>query len=425
MNDAILNESDIDNRLKNLEKNIRKRTFFDVISTFALIFYSPFLTFIIIFPFSLVIAYYSHENVSALSQRLFASTPNIFLIALFFYPFIAFIISTFIAFKRTHYKGFLWESLNETEFLLSGILLFSSFIFKIIIYAPLLLFCFAIIPVYVRNHLNKPLILKSFSSNYERDDLGIIMKQSLYVNEFADGYSSRPVFDNITEFIKNFGDENLLRKKIQEYARFLAQNGDLIAIDHLDNKLVMYLRTNMFQYIHFENPLTTIKKLRMFVNKENLTAISINLNDWEISFKLNEYDYKLLGNITYHQFSERILQQFTSSLNEFVKGNNAESERIINPPINHEIYYKPGEKPIYFIGIFYLMGTIIEGYSLLIISTPLSDIVDILAFLWPFILVNYLATNIIIGLILLFLVIFTSILIYKLLVIKNDIPRRS
>ena len=425
MNGAPLNDSDVNNRIKNLEKNIRKRTFSDMLAG-TIIYFFPIIIFIIIFPAYFLLEYLLHEDVTNIgTQQLLTSIQYFSAFAILFYFVIAFIISTFYAFKRTHYKGFLWESLNEFELLLSGTLLIAIFTFQIeVIFLPLSLFCFFILPVYIRNHLKKPLILKSFSSNFEKDNLGIIMKQSLYVSEFADGYSSRPVFDNIAEFIKNFGDENLLRKKVQEYAHYLAQNGDLIGLDLVDNKLIMYLRTNLYQFLHIENPLTTIKKLKIFINKRNLTSIAINLTDWEISFRLNEYDYKILGNITYHQFSERILEQFANSLNEFVKGNIEESQNIINPPIYHENYYTPGQKPAYFIGIFYLMGMIIVGYSLLFNSTPLYE-VEFLDFIWPLILLPNLVNNPIIGIILLFLICFTSVLVYKSIILENSYYRRN
>ena len=142
MNDIILKENDVNDRINLLEKNIRKKTFFDIVLQGLAIFF-PFIILIFIFLISVTLAYFLHKDSTSIGQQLFNLVGNsyyLFLALPILYSLIAFIISTFIAFKRTHYKGFLLESINELEFLITFLLLLIFFILKILfIFVPLLI----------------------------------------------------------------------------------------------------------------------------------------------------------------------------------------------------------------------------------------------------------------------------------------------
>lgn len=430
MRDFPLNDKVVNYRLQNINKNIRKKSTKEEIFK-VLFLFTPYFLIGVSFLISGLIILILNPKESNMGQNLFFIIGNLVLFAFILLIYSPFFISTFIAYKRTLYNGFLFEFLNEIQFFISLFLITSIGILKVGFYFfPLIIgINIVLLPLYVHNHVKKPLIHNSFSLGLEKDNPGIVVKQSLFVNGFSDGYSSRPVFADISKIITETGNENNLRDKIKEFASFVAKNGDLIGFDLIDNKLIMYLRTTLIQRFQMDYPIAVYQKLKLIINKEKLTAVNIDLNNWEISFRLNEYDYKALGNITYHQLSERILTQFIKSLNEFIKGDISESLSAIDPTFKLDNYYKPGQKLGYFIAIFYIAGMLIVGYSTSIFIPSYQSIsaetIGLISLFWPFLLLYYLVTNILVFLILAVLVYLVATFLFKIILSENIFPWRN
>ena len=289
----------------------------------------------------------------------------------FFFLFI-FIIITFVSYRRTNFRGYLYESLIELQFVLAPGIIFILYVFVIQnIFLP---FVIIFLISFEYKLIKKPLIygstyyyrfLNQRSINSESAD--IVTSQSVYVNDFKDGYSSRPVIENIKDILPSEINTDL-EVSLKQFANFLAINGDLIGYEIVDNKLKMFLRTRFIQKTQIFNPRTTVRKAKQLLKKENLTAIIIDFNNLEMSFKLNKYDYDYLDNLTYYQLSERILKQFKVGIKEFLNENFVDSYEEINPEHIIEKSFFLTDKSRAFLIIGYIVSMFIMGPILILVT---------------------------------------------------------
>ena len=109
----------------------------------------------------------------------------------------------------------------------------------------------------------------------------------MYIDKFEDGYSSRPVFDNISD-VFNLITKESIKSILQEFALFLSINGDLIGYDTNDHKITLYLRTKFISKIQIFSFLKFFKNINQLIKKEGLTSITIDLDSLDMNFKINK-----------------------------------------------------------------------------------------------------------------------------------------
>ena len=413
MNEEILNEndikirySDIDKKIKNKAKKSRTKDIY-VLFIFSL----PLLVLLSVLLLSVIIAFIFQINITIIAQRIYDFEDSIFyylLYSIIYFPITALIIVTYVSYRRTHYKGFLIESLVEMQTLIALFFIITLLNFqKGGIFLPIIiLISFIVIPTIGHSYINRPLIFESFKDTKNLSKSDIIVKQSLFVNEFQNGYTSRPVFEDLSKIISEVGDVEILKKKIKEFVFSLASHGDLLGYDFTENKIILYLRTTLIQRLELRDPFKLFKKMNQILKKKNLTMITIDTNNWEINFKLNKYDYDIYDNITYKNLSERVLSQFITSITEYVKGNFIESYESINPTRKKEKSTNiNGDEGIrLYIELNYLMGMIIvyfysiQAYLLdprSLLSFTADNPVGIILLLvgWPFLLLYFFFNN--------------------------------
>lgn len=406
--ETILNEQEIKNRLTNIDKTSRTKKSLSRSITKYLIFASPYLILVsVIIIASIITVILGFNEGQTMAQKLFNAMDIIFpffLASFFIVPQIAIVLTTFITYKRTKYIGFFYEGLFGS-ILLVGVFLLIFLLHgqqSYVLLIQLACLSFILLPL-ISKLISKPLIHNSYQNINLEETSDIVVKQSLFINEFEDGYTTRQVFKDIREFIDKQGDFALIRNKVEKFAQFLSINGDLIGYDKNDNKLTMYLRTTLIQMFDLEDPFVLFKKIRQIIKKENLTSVTLDLNTWEMNFRLNKYDYDLYGNISYFQLSERILEQFSSALAEFIQDNYVKSYEIINPYSEFEnikiIKQTRWEKILlfYFVGIFiYLIYALWVYFNYphgLLGSSVNSPYIVTLLFSWPILMVYYLFKN--------------------------------
>ena len=307
---------------------------------------------------------------------------------------LAFIV-TIIIYKRTKYRSFLIEGISH---LFTGIVIVIAFVimFKIqsfMSYAPLVI----ILPNFTYILIKKPLIWDNYYNrnnpyNYRTKE-DIIFRQSTFINQFQDGYTSRPYFLSFSEVFTNLGSTDIIERKLLNYAKFLSVNGDLIGYNKDKNKINFYLRTALIQKIDILNPITLFNKILHIILANNVSTISFDLESKEISFKLSKSDYSRLNDITYHQFVKRILKQIKIGFEKFCEGKFIDSYEEIMPPVPHLNYSMVPYYILAFFGLGYVIGGFTVGLFYFYVETIVYNqslsytLIYILA--WPFFTYGY------------------------------------
>ncbi len=402
--EKIINEDEIKNRLADIDHSSKTKNSLTRIATRLIILSTPYLTlFLLVLIGGLLMVTLGRDKGRLIGQNLINSILLIYPIVLslfFIIPQIAIIYTTLLTYKRTTYTGFMYEGL------FGSLLLFSILMF-ILLYngqqLSLFVLIFASITLMIlplgSKFIKKPLIHSSYQNINLDESSDIVVKQSLFINEFKDGFTTRPVFKDIKEIINKIGNDSSIKEKIEKFAQFLSINGDLIGYDIADNKLKMYLRTTLIQRFDFEDPLILFKKIKQIIKKENLTSVNLDLNTWEMNFKLNKHDYDLYNNISYYKLSERILEQFSNAITEFLNENYMKSYEIINPYSELEnikiIKNSLATKILlpYFVGIFiyyiYALWIYFTYPDTLLGSSVNSPSILFILGIWPILMIYY------------------------------------
>lgn len=298
-------------------------------------------------------------------------------VLIYLYQFFGFILSfiiTSIVFKRTRYSGFLFELFIEFE-----IIFFQFFLIYFILIDPLnaliLVILVSLVPLQYLL-LKKPLIWdkpntkrhRYLISNLTSQDLpyksDILLRQYSFIDEYEDGYSFRPTFEDISDIFRSNQNINFLQNQIVRYARFLAINGDLVGYDYDNFKVELFLRTAFIQRHEIARPIKFLKKFFKVLRKRNLTTVTINLESRELNVKLNEYDYDYLNDVTYHLLVERILKQFKESLKNFLEDDYVKSYESIYPTVIKTNSTIKSEKIGTFLASGYIIGAFLVGPAL-------------------------------------------------------------
>ena len=256
------------------------------------------------------------------------------------------VLFTSISYKRTGYIYFALESIYEL-LLLIGMDLLAVVLPRIGSFLGIILFLIIIIliPILIiekNKVIKKPLISDRLAFRLVYDTADIIQKQAQNIAEFEDGYSLRPIFDNLKESLSDIEDKNEITLLLHNFTKFLLINGDLIALDFEDKKIKLYLRTTFFAGKHFFKFRSRLKKLMQVIKKDNLTCVTIDLESLDISIRLNSLDYERLENATYLKLGEHVLQQLKIAISEFKEKNYSKSYEALNPKITG---YRSRNKP--------------------------------------------------------------------------------
>lgn len=358
---------------------------------------------IIVYILSIILFDYLFPNVLPYDYPLYKFTTTLFVL-IYSYPSIgsifAFVI-TVIVFMRTKYIGYLFEVFIELDIILVTILLIllsvinPDYNFLFIIFFSITAFQYAL--------LRKPLILEKpipkkyipSPTNLTTEDVpinsDILLRQYSFVNEYEDGYSSRPIFEDISDIFNLVPDNGSLKQQIVMYAKFLSINGDLIGYDIKSTKIDLFLRTAFLQRKEFWSPRKFLKKFFRVISKQNLTTITINLETKELDVKLNEYDYDYLNDVTFHLLAERMLQQFKTSLEYFLQSEYINSYENIYPLVIKSDSTIIIEKIASFLFLGYFIGVFLVGTALFYVQKiwPFNLSYHLFsAVFWPFMVYN-------------------------------------
>ena len=303
------------------------------------------------------------------------------------------IFITFIVYKRTNYVNFLLEGINYL--LMTVIILFLIYeYFHMNTTVVLYVFILEFILIIHYSSLKKPLIwdtpyhrkILNFN-NIEKSD--IIFRQSLFINQFEDGYSSRPIFKDFSGLYSSNINLDTIERKSLLFAKFLSRNGDLIGYQQKNTKLYLYLRSSLMKRTDIYNPIGFFKKFIQIVYLRNLSTITFDFDSKEISFKLAESDYNRLDNLTYYSFVDLVLTKFKNSFEKFLTNNYIESYREIMPSNANSKHLLVDNPIVAFIIIGYVIGSLIIGSTYVYFATILDNrgIVNpiIYVIVWPFV----------------------------------------
>ena len=321
---------------------------------------------------------------------------------LYFNLFITFVIGTWLVqfissvmaiyaiiviYKRTRYSGYIFEGMGFMLFTLDIIFLALSAIYYLWFFFYLV---FEIIFTIQYSYLRKPLI---WQDQYQRKYINvystksdIIFRQSLYIDDYQDGFSQRPFFVDFSELGKEVTN---IEETSLSFAKFLALNGDLIDYEYHENKLSLYLRTSYLQRGDFFNPLGFYKKIKKILHKKNLTCLVIDFNTHEMNFKLSKDDYKGLNEVTFNQLVSRVLNQFRIALKNYNDGKFLESYEDVFPDVIKTRSLIIDDYLIVYLVIGYIIGCLTVGIAYIYFGNILSFRVfpDNLLFIfgWPII----------------------------------------
>ena len=300
-------------------------------------------------------------------------------------------IATIIIYNKTKYIFFIVEGLTH---LFSGIVILLVFVIMVKIqsfmaYLPL----FLTIPNATYILMKKPLIWdtpynrkNNFFLYSSRQD--ILLRQSSFINQFQDGYTSRPYIFDFSDIFKTLDSTEVIKRNLIYFAKFLSVNGDLIGYSNENRKINLYLRTAFIQKTDILNPIALFIKILHVIKAKDISTITFDLESQEISFKLNKSDYSRLNDITYHQFVERILKQIKFGFEKFCEGKYVDSYEEIMPSIPRLNYSMIQYYILAFIGIRYVIGGLTVGlsyfyYETIVLNQDLSyTFVYIIG--WPF-----------------------------------------
>lgn len=334
-----LNDQELINRSNIIKKNMKskQRTSF-IIS----IFLTLFVISIFLITMALIILLLTGSPVQGYIQAYEIFLISVAVLAMIFYllVIIPIIIVTFVSYKRTTYIGFLIEFFITAQLLILPALTIILLLNGQVLYAMFTFFLIFIGKLEYK-FVKKPLIwginLFGYEKNVFSGGSDIVAKQSLYVDEFKDGYSNRPMFTNINEILNNSSNEQQIITDLEYFAKFLGSNGDIIGYSINERVMKLYLRTTLIQAVNFYLIKSQIKRAIQIIKKEDLTSITINFTEGEMNLYLNREDYEFLGELTYQKLSRRILDQFKISLGEFFDNNYDKALKAINPPIGSNV----------------------------------------------------------------------------------------
>ena len=231
MVDQQLDDDDVNQRFYKMDNNSsRSKSFVLIQIAIMAVIASPFVA---LFSGIFLVIVFSKLNVqfdfgSYFSLFLLASALILSLIVIYYFIFvIIFVIITAVSYKRTKKIRNLYESLIENQKLIFPLLA----IFLYAYYNQELFFeiLFLLLISLEYKFVKKPLIygLKNqtwpFATNNDTGD--IVSHQSVFINNFEDGYSSRPVTENIKDILSNAPNSNI-NKNLEDFGNFLSLNGD-------------------------------------------------------------------------------------------------------------------------------------------------------------------------------------------------------
>ena len=332
-----LNDQDLIDRSKIIKKNLKSSQKSSIIIIFVIFIITVVLFLVTL---SLIFLLLSGNQMQDYMQIYYVVMISFIALALIFYfSLIApLTIVTYVSYRRTSYRGFLYESTITAQFLLIPVL---AIILNVIgqIYLSFLTWILIFVIKFEYKFVKKPLIWGNKFFGYEKnvfsDGTDIISKQSLYINEFRDGYSTRPMFINIKEILDKKSNEQEITTELENYANLLGSKGDIIGFTTNEMLMKLYLRTTLIQTMKVYLIKSQFKKAIQIIKKDDLTSITINFKEGEMNLYLNREDYEFLGDLTYQKLSRRILEQFKISLREFFNYNYENALKAINPPIDN------------------------------------------------------------------------------------------
>ena len=345
---------------KTIEKKVNKMNNFDSKQKLVnFIFYflcSFFVVSLLLFPIVIIYAYNLikiRTNTDFLYYWFFINfTFILFIFPIYFLEFTPLSLIPLISYKHTNYTGFLYESLIELQFI---IIIYIIIFIQLFVPIPIYIIV-TIIPFFIAigyKFLKKPVIQGWIVHNTNEFDrsgvLDIVENQTLHVNDFQDGYSSRPVFDTFNDIFDNSYSKQEITSILSSFAKFIAINGDLISFDIQEQMIKLYFRTALIHRNNLLNFFLQFKYLRSIYQKKDLTCITFNLDSMEISFKLNENDYEKLTYVTFNKLANIIVDRFKAGITQFLNKNYASVYVIINPTEDARsfMYYHKGIKYIY------------------------------------------------------------------------------
>lgn len=298
------------------------------------------------------------------------------------------------AYRRTKYTGYVYEG-----FELLGLNILILVILVLIIFFPdwtPLIFLADFLLIFGYPFIRKPLIWNStyhrtFSDFRTSQKSDIILRQSMYINDYQDGYSTRPIFLDCSDLIEKIGNYKEVERKSVKFAEFLGLNGDLIGYKYDANskKLSLFPRTSFVKQGDALNLVGLYRKIKHIVNNENITTMTFDFTSKEMNLKLNKSDYEGLDDITYYQFVQRMLQQFKLSLEKFVDGKYLDSYEAVMPENIKTRSFILDDYIIAFCAIGYIIGIFLIGATYVYYANILKPSVNInnIFFLigWPLI----------------------------------------
>lgn len=247
-----------------------------------------------------------------------------------------------VVYFRTKYHSYLIEFL---VFLVSILIPIIGLFFipigpNVVIYIFIMLLIMSAGPLVGQKLVSKPIIIYNlkYQSNYSKTD--ILLKKTVNLQEFEDGFSLRPIFIPISHL--DFGFESLsdFRLRIRDYARFLLKHGELLNYKEDDQIINFYLRTSISTSGRwFFNAWYYFKKFRAIYKNEDLTTITIlfkQKRNPELSMKVIDDNYNKLQDVTYHLLVEGILKDFKYSMIAFFNSDYSQALFKMNPyPKSH------------------------------------------------------------------------------------------
>jgi hypothetical protein len=171
---------------------------------------------------------------------------------------------------------------------------------------------------------NKDSIYFPFSST-------LIEEQAKKVREFNDGFSERPVFINFKNQRGIFESKLEFQSVMKKYIKFLSKNGELINYVDKEDTFVIYPRFLVLNMISFWNFIENYKTLLKILRKKNISSISIQWPELEMSISINRDEYKKLDNKTYFVLCQTIATNIENSILLFKSGKYEDSFEIISP----------------------------------------------------------------------------------------------
>ncbi|MFW9780152.1 MAG: hypothetical protein ACFFE8_14990 [Candidatus Heimdallarchaeota archaeon] len=179
--------------------------------------------------------------------------------------------------------------------------------------------------------IQKPLFWRN---NLEDYITTLLSQQAMHIMEYRDGYTPRPFFSKLSE-INNFVSTPMeFKSSMENYAKFLAKEGEIIGWDINERIATLYPRVLM-------NPPFVLLDIRFLYRlfyrvyrRYRLTAITINRKEKEMSLYIARDDYEVLNDVTFHILGEQILDRTKNSIVAFLQKDYEQAILNYNPLYN-------------------------------------------------------------------------------------------